>query len=376
MKVSPKAHATGDHACQIRNALQVPPSITPTQPERKNMHVNLIWPTTPQRLDEADWIRWLLQDFEIVDHVAPGWDLFRDTSIYILCGAYSRPPSWFLDGIRRVRGKGLFHLSDESFTGGYETYPNFDFVLRNFYSEIFNNPGIMTLPLGFSNNVMSLPQLPLATERKFLWSFAGAKRAARIEMFKHLKNIEPYKCYLFDQNQQQLDRAQFMTLLSDSVFSPCPMGNTVLETWRIYESLEMGCIPIVERRRWMPYYDCLMPGHPLPTFASWRAAAQFIKQVSSNQSEMIAYQRNIAEWWCRYKMRLRNDVASFVRSGLEGTFQSSLGQHWHCRKGINHQVWRLVELLKHASHASLQERIGTTTRRMVGRVWSSPRGAA
>jgi hypothetical protein len=131
------------------------------------MHLNLIWTLPPQSLAEADWIHWLLQEFEIVDHVSPGWDLFEDNSIYMLSGAYSRIPSWFQDGIRRVRGKGIFHLADESFTGGYEVYSNFDFVLRNYYSTIFANPGIKTLPLGFTNNMMSLSQTRPAAERNF-----------------------------------------------------------------------------------------------------------------------------------------------------------------------------------------------------------------
>jgi hypothetical protein len=304
-----------------------------------------------------------------VDHVAPGWDLFQDNSIYILSGSYSRLPRSFLNGIRRVRGKGLFHLADESFTGGYEIYTNFDFVLRNYHSPIFNNPGIMTLPLGFTNNMMTLSHTPPVTQRRFLWSFAGFKRAARIHMFENLKNVEPHKCYLYDGQSQQpwLDRAEFRGLLSDSVFSPCPMGNTVLESFRIYESLEMGCIPILERRRWMPYYDRLMPGHPLPTFSSWRNARQFVEAVSSDQSRLISYQQDIAGWWRKYKVQLQEDVTSFVSLGLQGSFRSSLSQKWRCRTGINHQVWRLSELLKHASHASLQERIRITTRRMIAR---------
>jgi hypothetical protein len=341
------------------------------------MHLNLIWSLTPQSLAEDDWIHWLFQDFEIVDHVAPGWDLFQENSIYILSGAYSRLPSYFLNGIRRLRGKGLFHLADESFTGGYEIYTNFDFVLRNYHSAIFENPGIMTLPLGFTNNMMSLSQPPPATQRRFLWSFAGYKRAARIDMFKNLKNVQPHKCYFFDGRSQQpwLDRAEFRALLSDSVFTPCPMGNTVLESFRIYEALEMGCIPIVESRRWMPYYDRLMPGHPLPTFSSWRKARQFVEALSSDQSRMIAYQRDIAEWWRSYKVKLRSDVTSFVSLGLEGSFRSSLSRDWHCRKGVNHQVWRLLELLKHASPASLQERIGITTRRLMSRARLLPSGS-
>ena len=144
----------------------------------------------------------------------------------------------------------------------------------------------------------------------------------------------------------------------------------MLESFRVYESLEMGCIPIVERRRWMPYFDNLIPGHPLPTFSSWRGARQFVEAVSKDKSTLTAYQQSIATWWQTYKLELRDEVASFVSSGLEGVFRSSL-RHWQCRKGVNHQVWRAVELLKHASHASLQERIGITTRRTISRLGSA-----
>jgi hypothetical protein len=121
----------------------------------------------------------------------------------------------------------------------------------------------------------------------------------------------------------------------------------------------------------MPYYDRLMPGHPLPSFSTWRRARQFVEALSNDPSRIIAYQQDIADWWRKYKVELRKDVTSFVSVGLQGSFRSSLSQDWRCRKGINHHVWRLIELLKHASHASLQERIGITTRRMMAR--ASPR---
>ena len=78
------------------------------------------------------------------------------------------PPSEVVfGGLSRVRGKGLFHLADKSFTGGYEMYTNFDFVLRNYHSSIFNNPGIMTLPLEFTNDMMNRSHTPPMTQRRF-----------------------------------------------------------------------------------------------------------------------------------------------------------------------------------------------------------------
>jgi hypothetical protein len=103
--------------------------------------------------------------------------VFRDNSIYILSGPLSQLPSRFLDGSRGVRGKGLFHLSDESFRG-YESYANFDFVSRNYHSAIVNNTGIMTVPLGFTNDMMSLSQTPPRRNEGFYGPFAGFKRAS------------------------------------------------------------------------------------------------------------------------------------------------------------------------------------------------------
>jgi hypothetical protein len=342
-----------------------------SQIEVRTVRLNLIWTLTPQSLAEADWIHWLFQDFEIVDHVAPRWELFENNSIYILSGAYSQPPNSFMDGIRGVHGRGMFHLSDESFAGNYDIYSKFDFVLRNYYSALFSNPGIKTVPLGYTNSMIGAFQTRPATDRRLLWSFAGSKGAARLEMFKNFKDIEPYECYLYDRNQRALlHRAQYRSLLSESVFAPCPMGNTVLESFRIYESLEMGCIPIVERRRWMPYYDRLMPGHPLPSFSTWRDAREFIKALSSDRLSILRYQRDIAEWWQKYKIDLRKDVNLFVALGLKGAFRSSLAHDWRCQKAMNHQVWRVIEILKHASQASLHERIGITTRRILARAWA------
>jgi hypothetical protein len=101
---------------------------------------------------------------------------------------------------------------------------------------------LQTLPLGFTNNMMSVVQTRPATERRFLWSFAGFKRAARVDMFKNFKTVEAYKCYLFDRRNQRplLGRAEFRALLSNSVFAPCPMGNTVLESFRIPAAPAVG----------------------------------------------------------------------------------------------------------------------------------------
>jgi hypothetical protein len=296
--------------------------------------------------------------------------VFKENSLYILSSnqhKLSRLPGRFLEKVRQIRGKGLFHLSDESYSGGYETYSSFDFVLKNHYSALFNNPAIKMLPLGPTKNAMNGFEIRPVSKRRYVWSFAGAATAARLEMLNNFECIGPHQCLLFDSRRQEkpvLDHNAFLALLSDSIFSPCPMGNVMLETFRVYESLEMGCIPIVERRPWMPYYDLLMPDNPLPAFSCWRAACQFVQALSRQESELAEHQRRIADWWQSYKIRIRGDVTSFVSLGLKGSLQSFLAADWHCPGGYRHQIWRLFELLKHANRASLQERVGITLSRI------------
>jgi hypothetical protein len=331
------------------------------------MLLNLVWTQAPESLSETDWIRWLFRNFEVTEHVSSNLDLFKENSIYILSSnrhPLHKLPRGFLEGIGRIRRKGLLHLSDESHAGGYEAYANFNFVLKNYYSAIFKSPGIKILPLGPTNNTMNRSRHRFVAERRFVWSFAGAKTAPRMAMYKSLQTIEPHKCYFFDSRKHQnptLDKKAFLTLLAETVFSPCPMGNVVLETFRVYESLEMGCIPIVERRRWMPYYDMVMPGHPLPTFASWREAYLFIEMLRKDKRRLLDYQQTVADWWQNYKVQLRNEVEAFVLLGMKKSLRSS--SDWNVRTGVKYQAWRTIELLKHANRASLQERIGIALKR-------------
>src|SRR5262249_4198438 len=291
------------------------------------MVLNLIWTQDPETLTEVGWIRWLFRGFDVTEHVAPGLDLFKENALYIISSnrhPLSRLPTRFVDGLGSVARKGLFQISDESYSGGYEIYAKFDFVLRNHYSSIFEHPGIMVLPLGPSNNALNRQATESAFHRKVVWSFAGTRTSARMEMYRAFRNIEPHECYFYDSRKDQkppLDGDAFLALLLRTTFSPCPMGNVMLETFRLYESLEMGCIPIVERRPYMPYYDLLMPGHPLPAFASWRAARDFVEALSKEKWQVADCQNTISAWWSAYKMRLRDELKSFVSLGMEGAFR-------------------------------------------------------
>jgi hypothetical protein len=334
------------------------------------MKLNVIWCQPQSYLWEEEWIRWLFSDFELKETYAPNLDCFEDGALYILSSNYHPIASClprFARELKSVKGKGLFHLSDEWYSGGYELYSEFDFVIRNHNSQIFQNPGIKILPLGLTNGAANSDGIVPASQRSNVWSFAGTRTAARNKMFDQFKHIEPNKALWYDMRRQErppLDRSQFKALLSSSIFSPCPMGNVILETFRLYESLEMGCIPIIEQRSRMPYYDRLLPGHPIPSFTSWKDARIYVNEHKNDPDRLDHLQQTVFTWWRNHKIELRHDLMRFVTLGLGGTYSQALAQDWHYRTDIRHHIWRLAELVRHGNTASLLERV----RLMAGKV--------
>ncbi len=335
--------------------------------QRQNL--NLIWCLPKGYLWEQEWIRWLFSGFEVTETYAPDLDVFKDRAVYVLSSNFhplGSLPENFLRGVTSRDGKGLFHLSDEWYSGGYEVYGHFDFVLRNYDSRIFERRGIKMLPLGLTNGGMHEGPVVPASSRQYLWSFSGTRTAARMRMFRAFETLGPNRWFWYNLRTGEtppLDRQAFKGLLADTVFSPCPMGNVVLETFRVYESLEMGAIPLIEQRPWMAYYDRLLPGHPLPSFTSWTAARGFVEEMAADKAKLDRLQRLVHEWWLATRSELQRSVAAFTEEGMQARHGCALAEGWHRGTGAWHQVWRTAELVRHGSAASFLERAGIFAKR-------------
>lgn len=121
----------------------------------------------------------------------------------------------------------------------------------------------------------------------------------------------------------------------------------MMETFRVYEALENGCIPIVERRWGLAYFDRLFSEHPIPTVDGWMHAARRIEDWARDPQELHRIQRKVSSWWQEYKRKLREGVSDFVRRGLRGEWSASLRKNWRFRSGRRYELWRRLEPLRH-----------------------------
>ena len=99
-------------------------------------------------------------------------------------------------------------------------------------------------------------------------------------------------------------------VLSSTDFIPCPNGFFHPETYRLYEALECGCIPIVENA--YNYYDRLFPNNPFIKIDKWADAKPIIKGWDSDQIKKK--REECIHWWIEYKRKLQDFIKNKVGS--------------------------------------------------------------
>ena len=93
-------------------------------------------------------------------------------------------------------------------------------------------------------------------------------------------------------------------ILTSTEFIPCPNGFVHPETYRLYEALECGCIPIVENA--YKYYDRLFPNNPFLKIDKWMEAKSIIKEWKQNQ--IVQKREECKTWWSQYKKKLQKFI--------------------------------------------------------------------
>jgi hypothetical protein len=319
---------------------------------------------------EREWIGEIFGSY-ISEQVTDGkHELVLDNAILFDAFVYCQDPGYYA----QFRGKNAFlvHFLDENYEGQYELYGNFRGVFRCFWSNVFNQKYVMRMPLGYSNGLRQPEKLERASHRKYVWSFVGhLDKTSRPDMAKMLSRLEPHFLYATDNFRGMNGRTerrtffpeQYAEFLAQSIFSPCPMGNVNLECYRVYEALECGSIPIVERRLTLDYFRVLLGEHPLPTVNSWTEALRLICRLLESPGEIDALQERCTEWWHSYKRQYSAGVGQFLAersSDLRCERLEPMVSGWQ-----KLPMWQMLELVRHHSLTAISRRLGRQAIRLV-----------
>ena len=143
------------------------------------------------------------------------------------------------------------------------------------------------------------------------------------------------------------------------------MGNVVLETFRLYEALEVGCIPIVEKRWFIDYYRGLFGADPFLRVGSWREAGHLMRDLVAAPDELMRLQQRTVSWWVETKERTKRELTAFMGVPSHAADLKRYSQCTRNRVPTLHEGLRLLELLRHQSAGSLAQRLANPCKSLV-----------
>ena len=185
-------------------------------------------------------------------------------------------------------------------------------MIRNYWCRLHaSDLRVLTIPLGLMNGFKVAARKP-ARDRRYTWSFAGnIEKSSRPAMIGALAAIGGGHVHGSDSSGPWLLKGTAnptlplavadTQLMSETVFAPCPAGWQNLDSFRICEALEAGCIPIVERRPSYDYFRHLFGDHPMITVSDWGEAPAAIAQLQTDPDALEQRRLACETWWQEHR---------------------------------------------------------------------------
>lgn len=198
-----------------------------------------------------------------------------------------------------------------------EIYQKCDLILRmHYFPEIFEDPEIAAkivwIPNGFKSGIgPRVPQsLRASSQRRFLSCFLGwldndgavgnERNAFREAVQYCASDILMHPTSAFGQGYKL---GMYSVAMEYSIFAPCPAGNSP-ETIRLYDALELGCIPICLNHRFL-HSPVALGEVPFPVLNDWSELPAFLAQyreiIQTDPAHVQALQQTCIQWWNDFK---------------------------------------------------------------------------
>ena len=201
-----------------------------------------------------DWLCEILDVQETDINIVHNFEDFKTNKNSLIICNHAVNYRVCLDALRaNSRQYGVFLLSDENLIETCEWLhdPNCLFSIRNYIHPVyFNHPKVMTIGLGYKRGFKKHLTHKSAEHRHNTWVFAGTPHGDRKNMlntFERLKPNETHSCSGFCASDA-LSTGDYAQMLNDSKFALCPPGQDSMDSFRLYEALEAGCIPVATAR--------------------------------------------------------------------------------------------------------------------------------
>ena len=265
---------------------------------------------TNETIYEGPWLEEILGKFNI-ERVSMDTDLsmYNNLVIVIIRSKWNEQIEWINSICKTGKKFKILHFSDEFEQDPifFYDYPQVTGVLRFYKRTDINTSKVLTIPLGYHWK-NTFPIIPV-DKRKYILSFHGTDWKGRSEELAPLLTITPSNIQFYPdwKHPSQLDEDEYLDLLLNSIFIPCPRGNNI-ETFRFYEALECGCIPVFTElpgilgNSGLPFLKC----------ETWVNVLEAIEHLNANQAILFEYHKNLMNAWASYKDTLKKKATEWL----------------------------------------------------------------
>ena len=276
-----------------------------------NKNINSFWGNY-HFINSTSWIYTIIEQtkYEIIDHVNK---IDEKDQLIIIDSQLSIKKELYEKLSKKCSSIYLIHLGDEGGTEDTNLVYNYcKHVWRTFgLPKYFNNDKITCIPIGYKSGPNF--QNKEIIKRKLLWSFMGTIHgASRYDLIHQNQNLKPNfinKTSSFASGES-LDSEKYYEILYDSIFIMVPNGYIHPESYRLYEALEAGCVPIIENPH--NFYDNFLPKNPLIKINIWKESPEIIKKLFNDKNKLKEKSDEINLWWKNYKKNLQSQFKSKI----------------------------------------------------------------
>ncbi len=166
------------------------------------------------------------------------------------------------------------------------------------------------LGCGYTPGTKIATKLP---EKKHDWFFSGQvtheRRELCVEQLQTMKNGILNKTKSFTAGMPPEEYSYYM---SEAKVAPCPSGPQTPDTFRLFEALELGCVPIADtqtpKEDWEGFWEWLFhldDSIPFTRIKDWTDLPGYTKDLV----DLYPVINNLVQsWWLRYKSKLVNKI--------------------------------------------------------------------
>lgn len=279
--------------------------------------LTIVWNTTNQNHWEKDWVEYLFRDVSHTTVENKDKKLFIDRCVIIDAVCWSPEHNDYAKEMSRRGYKfGFYHLSDETTKDSTESYQYCQFVLRNYFRTGLSG-NVVHVPLGYNVGFAPVRRANRsAARRRYSWSFVGNRwDRHRDEMLAALGNLPGGKCHRVTAGVAPLTPRQMAKVYEKSVFVACPTGALSIDSFRVTEAFESGCIPIVEKSD----YWTLLYGEEFPALQieNWHEASTIVAHMFRDFRRVESLRLECYTWWLYTKQKFTNKVTRLCEGLLK-----------------------------------------------------------